>query len=1317
MPKPGEKIRLSQEPNVYRPKTYFKKLLVVSASLLIIAGFLSNNSSLPRVSAAVSPWTQTDWSGGSGQTSLVDATKFSSSSNIDTATTGQSSLQATSGWYSTSWKYRRKITFNNSAQAENLANFPVLVKLDSTRIDYSNTQNSGQDIRFADSDGTTLLSYEIESWDEAGSSYVWVKVPQVDASSSTDYIYVYYGNSGASDGQAATSVWDSNFKAVWHLKESGDGTANEYVDSTSNANHGQGGGGTAAAVPALISTGPIDGAQSFDGASGDDDRIQTAFAPSGYSTLTISVWVKLDAEDVYPMVVSYGTNGDNNPEVRFQSSLGKVEIVRRSDNTGITDSANSAGTGWHHITGTADGSILTLYKDGSPIGSGSFSHTIDSTTPLRIGRRSDDVGGSFTIPGSIDEVRISNTIRSTRWVAASYKSESDTFNTFGSQEERYVSSGTLTSSIFDTEQLSNWGALTYTTNGVATTTVKARTSNSSSMTGATDFASCDAITSGTDISTNNCVTDGHRYVQYQFTLTSVSTNTPVFQDISIAFTASDATAPSISLTALSPDPNNDSTPALTGTATEGVGTVASVEYQADSTAGSWSACTADDAAFDEASEAFTCSISPALSDGSHTVYVRATDSNANTTQSGSYSSDTFTIDATAPSAIGAPTFGTITSASIEVLQPATVTEDGSGLDEWQVQRNDTDRLGLIATSSSSTINSGLSENTQYSYNVQFTDRAGNESSYGTSASKYTLAASPTSLSKTGAGQSSVTLGVDSFPNDTSGSSGYYFANTTQGTNSGWIQTNSWQDTNLSCESSYSYTVKYRNGDGTETSTTSLSTNTPTCEHSSGGGGMSSSVSAPSAELPVPIVENIPVAVPQASSITQPLKIAERPANLFDPVIRVVKPLLPDFLKPVPEQPKEEIISREAPLALQNTWKLLPPESIASFVLAPLPNEIKQLAQKFPELSDTFEEVGISDITDVQKLKTVKLTLPGLTERAGLPIAEVKTGKLALPKGVPLADLSTEAKQEIPTEIVFAKTGGGLIDFNAVLSINDQNEPQQKINTISGKPLQLVVKPDKPVKTIKGYMVFKSRKTEPSSIEVSSNNLVASLLFEEPVFSRSVKNESELVALESALKSSENPEEELVLIEFEYTDPDGDGIYSADLKTPVVGGEYEVIVVMDYEDPKLEKKEIRLVTVIDPEGYIYENQDGKETRIPGAIVSLYWLNPETQAYELWPAGEYQQDNPQTTNVSGTYSFLVPEGFYYINTSAPGYLSYEGKPFEVKENAGVHLNIELKTKYWFLNIVDWKTILIIMVIVLLLYNFYKDRVREKLIKRAK
>jgi hypothetical protein len=147
---------------------------------------------------------------------------------------------------------------------------------------------------------------------------------------------------------------------------------------------------------------------------------------------------------------------------------------------------------------------------------------------------------------------------------------------------------------------------------------------------------------------------------------------------------------------------------------------------------------------------------------------------------------------------------------------------------------------------------------------------------------------------------------------------------------------------------------------------------------------------------------------------------------------------------------------------------------------------------------------------------------------------------------------------------------------------------------------------------------------------------------------------------------------------------------------------------------LGKRAIRLIVVVDPEGYVFEKVGNQELRISGAIVTLYWLNPETKKYEIWPAKEYYQENPQITDQRGTFAFLVPPGFYYLKVEAPGYLIYEGKPFEVKEGEGIHPKIELKSKFWFLRILDIKMILLILLFVLLLYNFYRDRMRERRIK---
>ncbi|OGZ69892.1 MAG: hypothetical protein A3F47_01110 [Candidatus Staskawiczbacteria bacterium RIFCSPHIGHO2_12_FULL_38_11] len=438
-------------------------------------------------------------------------------------------------------------------------------------------------------------------------------------------------------------------------------------------------------------------------------------------------------------------------------------------------------------------------------------------------------------------------------------------------------------------------------------------------------------------------------------------------------------------------------------------------------------------------------------------------------------------------------------------------------------------------------------------------------------------------------------------------------------------------------------------------------------------------------------------------------------------------LIPKFLNPIakvtPEPTVVVTIPKVAPLAFRGEFHYISTQVLARFALAPLPQDVKLLAQKFPQVQKTFNEVGIQKITDVQKLVNTNLNLPNLTQTV-LPDAKITAGKLSVLKGIPVRDLTPVDKNKIPSAVVFAKTGDGLVDLNVALSLNEKGKIEQKIQTIAGSPLQLVVKEDKPVKRITGYLIFKSKKYSPPSSNVPLNSVTASLLFSDPDFAAAVlpsvqipiegtKDKSLGMNVAPQTTDSDNVETRLVVDKFEYEDRGG-GVYTANITMPSVDAEYEIITVMEYEDVAVQSKEIRMITVVDPEGYVYEKNGDLETRIAGAVVSLYWLNPDTKDYELWNAGDYQQENSQTTNVTGKYSFLVPNGYYYLKVDAPGYLSYDGKPFEVKEGSGVHINIELKTKYWFLSFVDWKTILLVLVMLMLAYNFYKDRRREKLLK---
>jgi hypothetical protein len=444
---------------------------------------------------------------------------------------------------------------------------------------------------------------------------------------------------------------------------------------------------------------------------------------------------------------------------------------------------------------------------------------------------------------------------------------------------------------------------------------------------------------------------------------------------------------------------------------------------------------------------------------------------------------------------------------------------------------------------------------------------------------------------------------------------------------------------------------------------------------------------------------------------------------LEPILRKLEqglsPIIPKFFQPAqkPQPQPIVIIPKTAQTAFLAKWRLLPEKPIARFVLAPLPQDVKLLAQQFPQIGKTFSEVGVAKATDVQKIQNSNLKLPGLTETVGLAPTNVTAGKLSLIKGVPVAQLSATAKSKIPSNVIFSKAGGGLVDFNVALSVNGKGQTEQRIKTLVSSPLQLVVKPDAPVKRVHGYIVFKSRTpSDQTSFNVPMDSLSSSFVFAGPNILMPAAL-SAVVSLEGTKSKEAEPEvgplpveTRLVLAEFDYIDS-GSGVYTATVQSPMVDGEYEIITVFDYTDTNTSSKEIKLITVVDPEGYIYEKNGEAQTRIAGAVASLYWLNPDTKQYELWPAKDFQQENPQITDVRGSYSFLVPDGYYYLKVEAPGYLSYDGKPFQVAEGSGIHINVELKTSFWFLNIVDWKNSLLIVVILLLLYNFYKDRRREK------
>jgi hypothetical protein len=457
------------------------------------------------------------------------------------------------------------------------------------------------------------------------------------------------------------------------------------------------------------------------------------------------------------------------------------------------------------------------------------------------------------------------------------------------------------------------------------------------------------------------------------------------------------------------------------------------------------------------------------------------------------------------------------------------------------------------------------------------------------------------------------------------------------------------------------------------------------------------------------------------NITTTTTVVKEEPTIIEDIIEAAKRIIKevvfsDIIGVISNRPRpalEKSLPKQAPLALNTQWNLMGFSSIRLFVFAPLPDDIQMLVQKIPGMQATFNRLGIKYVSDIFKLQNVDLNIPGLTNivlpniaLSGVSIGggnlispgSLSLSKFSLPKGLLLSQLSVKEKSNLPTEFVFARAVSELVDFGSVLTLNSQGKAEERISTIAGKPIHLVVKPISAAKSVTGYLVYKSKRDNSISENFSLRQFLAEIFLTNPVVAAPLIKEIKV-------------EERLVLAEFQYEDTDKDGIYTADIKAPVVEGEYEVITVIDYMDPKLGRRQIRLITVVDPEGYVYEKINGREAWIAGAEVTLYWRNPQTGNFEIWPADEYQQDNPQPTTGHGSYSFLVPAGEYYLAASAPGYNVYQGKPFRVVEGNGIHENIELKVRFASWRAVDWKTIALILVIILLIFNFYRDRIRGR------
>lgn len=334
-------------------------------------------------------------------------------------------------WWNGDWSYRKLVTIEHDQVAGNLVNFPVLVSITDSDLQ-NDAQGDGDDIAFVSySNNETQLSHEIESYDNGDGSLVsWVKIPSVSSSVDTLF-WMYYGNDGCGSQEDVSNVWDSNYKMVYHLEESDiDGGSGDIKDSTSNNNDGTTSGMDGNDdVSAKIGTG-----FDFDGIN---DYVGTNVDVTSYSDITVSGWV-------YPENAGDGSHtgffGQNNAfETLWDSS-----VMTFWTNIDHECSANVASAQWHYITLIYDGSDLFIYKNGRQVATDTAGGFEDEDYTFNIGGGGINQEADNWLDGIIDEVRISNTARSSSWITTSYSNMNNqsTFITLDSEDEYVLASVT-----------------------------------------------------------------------------------------------------------------------------------------------------------------------------------------------------------------------------------------------------------------------------------------------------------------------------------------------------------------------------------------------------------------------------------------------------------------------------------------------------------------------------------------------------------------------------------------------------------------------------------------------------------------------------------------------------------------------------------------------------------------------------------------------------------------------------------------------------------------------------------------------------------
>ena len=305
------------------------------------------------------------------------------------------------------WKHSGVITILTTPDGADLPagvvveEFPLLVSLHKDWFDFQQAAGDGADIRFSSSAGIAL-SYQIDEWSPAlGTATLWVRIPRIEGNA-RQTIRMHWGQPKAASESNGKAVFNgtNGYLSVWHMSD----PVTDEVGTIDSKDEGT------TATRGMI--GPARHLEKKQGISGGEAI--TAY-PSGTGPMTTEAWFR--AQTPNSTVLAWGK--EKRPSKVMMNFLSPPRVAIQCYFADVEAQSLLTLNTWYHVVHTYREKDSRVYVNGQLEGATTPVLDIPTISSLWIG----GWYNNYNFVGDIDEVRLSNLVRSAEWVRLQYENQ------------------------------------------------------------------------------------------------------------------------------------------------------------------------------------------------------------------------------------------------------------------------------------------------------------------------------------------------------------------------------------------------------------------------------------------------------------------------------------------------------------------------------------------------------------------------------------------------------------------------------------------------------------------------------------------------------------------------------------------------------------------------------------------------------------------------------------------------------------------------------------------------------------------------------